>query len=59
MDATEPLLPRNKEEQHTLEENKEEYLPVQQVCPDAEVTKKEVRQAVRELNPDVNTLDRG
>lgn len=34
-----------------------ELAPVQQVGAHTEVTKKKVRQAVQELNPDVNSLD--
>lgn len=47
------------EEKRRAEEELKERVPVQQGNAQSEVTKKKVREAVRELNPDVNTLDRG
>lgn len=37
-------------------DHKEDRYPVQQVATDGEVTKKEVKDAVKEINPDLNSL---
>lgn len=47
------------EEKKKAEETLKERVPVQQANPQPEVTKKSVREAVKELNPDKDTLDRG
>lgn len=47
------------EEQKKAEEELKERVPVQQTDAQSEVTKKKVRAAVRELNPDEDTLERG
>lgn len=41
------------------EEALKERVPIQQTGSHKEVTKKEVREAVKELNPDMSGLDRG
>lgn len=37
-------------------DHKEDRYPVQQVATDGKVTKKEVKDAVKEINPDLNSL---
>lgn len=53
-------LPRIKEKAKTealVLDRKDGRYPVQQVATKGEVTKKEVKDAVREINPDENSLD--
>lgn len=47
------------DEKKKAEEALKERVPVQQVDTQPEVTKKKVREAVKELNPDKDTLERG
>lgn len=47
------------EDKKKAEEALKERVPVQQTDGQPEVTKKKVREAVKELNPDKDTLDRG
>lgn len=58
----ETRLPGIKEKAKTealvLDHTKDRY-PVQQVATDGEVTKQEVKDAVNEINPDPETLNRG
>ena len=52
-------LPKIKEKAKTeaiVLDHKEDRYPVQQVATDGEVTKKEVKDAVKEINPDLNSL---
>lgn len=50
--------PSNKKEevQLKLESKKQEVLPGQQIAIYSEATKKDVREVVKELNPDINSL---
>ena len=50
--------PSNKKEeaQLKLERKKQEVLPGQQIAVYSEATKKDVREVVKELNPDINSL---
>ena len=50
--------PSNKKEeaQLKLESKKQEVLPGQQIAVYSEATKKDVREVVKELNPDINSL---
>ena len=48
-----------KEKTSSEEQKKAEKVPVQQTGTYSEATKKEVRDAVKELNPDMSGLDRG
>lgn len=41
------------------EEALKERVPVQQSCSHKKATKQEVREAIKELNPDMSGLDRG
>lgn len=53
-------LPKIKEKPTTealVVEHKDDRYPVQQVATDGEVTKKEVKDAVREINPAEESLD--
>lgn len=47
------------EEKKKAEEKLKERVPVQRVGVHSEATKKEIRAAVQELNPDMSGLDRG
>ncbi|EXZ00305.1 hypothetical protein M128_2539 [Bacteroides fragilis str. S6L8] len=47
------------EEQKKAEKVLKDKVPVQQTGTYSEATKKEVRDAVKELNPDMSGLDRG
>ena len=47
------------EEQKKAEKELKDKVPVQQTGTSSEATKKEVRDAVKELNPDMSGLDRG
>ena len=52
-------LPKIKEKAKTealVLDHKDERYPVQQVATDGKVTKKEVKEAVKEINPDLNSL---
>lgn len=52
-------LPKIKEKAKTealVLDHKEDRYPVQQVATDGKVTKKEVKDAVKEINPDLNSL---
>ena len=52
-------LPKIKEKAKTealVLDHKDERYPVQQVGTDGKVTKKEVKEAVKEINPDLNSL---
>lgn len=52
-------LPKIKEKAKTealVLDHKEDRYPVQQVVTDGKVTKKEVKDAVKEINPDLNSL---
>lgn len=49
--------PPKKDEICLQKKSRTELVPVQQVGAHTEVTKKKVRQAVQELNPDMNSLD--
>jgi len=50
--------PSNKKEeaQLKLESKKQEVLPGQQIAVYSKATKKDVREVVKELNPDINSL---
>lgn len=53
-------LPKIKDKAKTealVLDHKDERYPVQQVATDGEVTKQEVKEAVREINPDEESLD--
>lgn len=53
-------LPRIKEEPKTealVVDHKDDRYPVQQVATEGEVTKKDVKDAVREINPAEDSLD--
>ena len=47
---------KNEEAQLKLESKKQEVLPGQQIAVYSEATKKDVREVVKELNPDINSL---
>lgn len=52
-------LPKIKEKAKTealVLDHKEDRYPVQLVATDGKVTKKEVKDAVKEINPDLNSL---
>ncbi|WP_288736245.1 hypothetical protein [uncultured Parabacteroides sp.] len=52
-------LPKIKEKAKTealVLDHKEDRYPVQQVATDGKVTKKEVKDAVKEINPDLNSF---
>lgn len=52
-------LPRIKDKAKTealVLDRKDERYPVQQVATDGKITKKEVKDAVREINPDQESL---
>lgn len=52
-------LPKIKEKAKTealVLDHKEDRYPVQQVAIGGKVTKKEVKEAVKEINPDLNSL---
>ena len=52
-------LPKIKEKAKTealVLDHKEDRYPVQHVATDGVVTKKEVKDAVKEINPDLNSL---
>lgn len=57
MDTIKKDIPEKENEQLQLESKKQEVLPGQQIAVYSEVTKKEVQDVVRELNPDCNSLD--
>lgn len=56
MDTNNGQAPK-KDEVCLQKKSKSEILPIQQVGAHTEVTKKKVRDAVQELNPDTNSLD--
>lgn len=47
------------EKKHEIEKSIRDRVPIQQTGAYSEATKKEVREAVKELNPDMSGLDRG
>ena len=52
-------LPKIKEKAKTealVLDHKEDRYPVQQVSTEGKVTKKQVKDAVKEINPDLNSL---
>lgn len=57
MDTIKKDIPEKDNEQLQLESKKQKVLPGQQIAVYSEVTKKEVQDVVRELNPDCNSLD--
>ena len=56
MDTKKKVSPKKGRVQLKIESKKQEVLPGQQIAVYSKVTKKEVQEVVKELNPDLNSL---